>query len=97
MEGGAFKITRAENITMEATKEQPETTSYSQSGAIRTARSVSKPWNVPKSTRKAKVARLLESSDLAWILSARSAELACSAALGQQGSELDLRATCTVF
>ena len=46
---------------------------YSQSGAIRTARQVSKLWHTPKATRKAKIARLLESADLAWLLSARNA------------------------
>ena len=31
-------------------------------------------WNAPKAPRKAKVIRLLESTNLAWVLSARSAE-----------------------
>ena len=51
------------------------TDQYSQSGAIRAARYRCKAWNVPKVPMKAKVTRRLESTDLAWVLSAHSAEI----------------------
>ena len=48
---------------------------YSQSGARRAARQGCRAWNAAKAPRKAKVTKLLESTDLFWVLSARSAEI----------------------
>ena len=51
---------------------------YRHPGPLRSAKSVSKPWSAPKAPRKAKVAKTMESSDLA------SETTAAMGNLGQQ-------------